>query len=187
MKTALRWLARVTTTLSLLISLACLTGWLLMRGSVPQLDGTVALHGPSAPVTVTRDARGAPTITARNREDLAYALGFLHGQERFFQMDLLRRNAAGELSDLVGAAALKVDESHRRHRFRALAETELSQLPVEERVLLDSYARGVNAGLNALRVRPWEYLLLRACPQPWEPDDSLLAIDTMFLDLNQEG
>src|SRR5581483_625444 len=122
-----------------------------------------------------------------NRDDLAYALGFLHGQERFFQMDLLRRNAAGELSELVGAAALKVDENHRRHRFRALAEVELSQLPAAQRVLLDDYTRGVNAGLNALSVRPWEYLLLRATPQPWEPADSLLAIDSMFLDLNQDG
>jgi len=187
MTTALHLLARVIAALSLLIALACLACWLLMRGSVPQLDGIVALRGLSAPVNVARDARGTPTITARNRNDLAYALGFLHGQERFFQMDLLRRNAAGELSEIVGAAALKVDEGHRRHRFRALAETELSQLPVEERVLLDTYARGVNAGLNALRVRPWEYLLLRAEPQPWQPEDSLLAIDSMFLDLNADG
>ncbi|MGH8216487.1 MAG: penicillin acylase family protein [Rhodanobacteraceae bacterium] len=187
MKNIPRWFARVAVMLLLLVALACFAGWLLMRGSVPRLDGTVALRGLSAPVTVARDARGTPTIKARNRNDLAYALGFLHGQERFFQMDLLRRNAAGELSELVGKAALEVDENHRRHRFRALAETELSQLPVEERVLLDNYARGVNAGVNALRVRPWEYLLLRTTPQPWQPEDSLIAIDSMFLDLNQDG
>ncbi|MER3546467.1 MAG: hypothetical protein C4338_02235, partial [Rhodanobacteraceae bacterium] len=185
--TYLRWLARILAALLLLIALACLAGWLLLHGSVPQLNGTVALRGLSAPVEITRDALGTPTITAHSRKDLAYALGFLHGQERFFQMDLIRRNAAGELSELVGAAALKLDENHRRHRFRALAEIELAQLPVNERVLLDAYTRGVNAGVNALRVRPWEYLLLRATPEPWRAEDSILAIDSMFLDLNQDG
>ncbi len=183
----MRWFARILATLLLLIALACLACWLLMRGSVPQLNGTAALRGLSAPVEITRDARGTPTITAHSRDDLAFALGFLHGQERFFQMDLLRRNAAGELSELVGAAALKVDENHRRHRFRALAEIQLSQLPAAQRVLLDAYTRGVNAGLNALQVRPWEYLLLRATPQLWRAEDSLLAIDSMYLDLNQDG
>ncbi len=183
----LRWLARILAAILLLIAFACLACWLLMRGGMPQLNGAVTVRGLSAPVEITRDARGIPTITARSHEDLAYALGFLHGQERFFQMDLLRRNAAGELSELVGAGALKIDENHRRHRFRALAATELSQLPVDERVLLDDYARGVNAGLNALSARPWEYLLLRSTPAPWRAEDSILAIDSMFLDLNQDG
>ncbi len=187
MKRGVCWLARIIAALLLLIALTCLAGWLLLRGSVPKLDGTVELPGLLAPVAIARDVRGTPMLTGRSRDDLAYALGFLHGQERFFQMDLLRRNAAGELSELVGAAALKVDENHRRHRFRALAEVELAQLPAAQRVLLDDYTRGVNAGLNALPVRPWEYLLLRATPQPWQPGDSLLAIDSMFLDLNQDG
>ncbi|HJU07592.1 MAG TPA: penicillin acylase family protein, partial [Rhodanobacteraceae bacterium] len=183
----MRWLARIVAGLLLLIALAVLCVWLLLAGSRPRLDGTIALRGLSAPVTIARDARGTPLITAGSRDDLAFALGFLHGQERFFQMDLLRRNAAGELSELVGAPALKVDENHRRHRFRALAEIQLSQLPAAQRVLLDAYTRGVNAGLNALPVRPWEYLLLRATPEPWQPADSLLAIDSMYLDLNQDG
>jgi penicillin amidase len=185
--TYLRWLGRILVTLLLLVAIAILVAWLLLAGSRPQLDGTIALRGLSAPVTIERDARGTPTIEARNRDDAAYALGFLHGQERFFQMDLLRRSAAGELSELVGGAALKLDESHRRHRFRALAETELMQLPAAQRVLLDAYARGVNAGLHSLDVRPWPYLLLRAKPRKWRAEDSLLVIDAMFLDLNQQG
>src|SRR5690348_229848 len=183
----MRWLGRIFVTLLLLIAVAALMAWLLLAGSRPQLDGKVALRGLLAPVTITRDARGTPTIVARNRTDAAYALGFLHGQERFFQMDLLRRNAAGELSELVGKAALKLDEKHRIHRFRALAETELVQLPASEHVLMDAYTRGVNAGLNSLDVRPWEYLLLRATPQKWLDEDTLLVIDAMFLDLNQQG
>jgi penicillin amidase len=183
----MRWLGRIFVTLLLLIAVAALVAWLLLAGSRPQLDGKVALRGLLAPVAITRDARGTPTIDARNRTDAAYALGFLHGQERFFQMDLLRRNAAGELSELVGKAALEADEKHRIHRFRALAETELMQLPASEHVLVDAYTRGVNAGLNSLDVRPWEYLLLRATPQKWRDEDTLLVIDAMFLDLNQQG
>ena len=181
------WLRRIVVTLFLLSVVAIAIGWLLLAGSRPQLDGRIALRGLAAPVTIARDANGVPTIDARNRRDLAYALGFLHGQERFFQMDLLRRNAAGELSELVGPAALKVDEGHRAHRFRALAQKELAALPADERMLLDAYRDGVNAGLNSLDVRPWEYLLLRARPAPWTDADSIFAIDSMFLDLNEDG
>ena len=183
----MRWTLRILVTLLLLIAIAIVRSWLLLAGSRPQLDGTVSLRVLSAPVTIARDARGTPTLTARNRNDLAYALGFLHGQERFFQMDLLRRSAAGELSELVGKAALEVDEGHRRHRFRALAEDELAQLPAAQRALIHVYTQGVNAGLHSLDVRPWEYLLLRAHPRKWSDEDCILAIDAMFLDLNQDG
>lgn len=183
----LRWLLRILTALVLLTAVGVAIGWWLLAGGRAQLDGTFGLRGLSAPVTITRDARGTPAITARNRRDLAYALGFLHGQERFFQMDLLRRNAAGELSELVGEPALQLDERHRMHRFRALARVELAKLPASEHELLDAYTQGVNAGLHALRTRPWEYLMLRTAPQDWRAEDCLLAIDSMFLDLNDDG
>src|SRR5579875_2453913 len=183
----MRWLRRVVITLLIVAVIALALGWRLLAGSRPQLNGTLALNGLSAPVTVVRDANGVPTLDARNRRDLAFALGFLHGQERFFQMDLLRRNAAGELSALVGKAALTMDEDRRRHRFRALAARELALMPPHDRAVLDAYTAGVNAGLHALAVRPWEYLLLGAKPQRWIDQDSILAIDSMFLDLNQDG
>jgi len=183
----LRWLLRIFAALVLLALVGAATGWWLLAGSRPQLDGTLGLRGLEAPATIARDADGVPSIDARSRSDLAYALGFLHGQERFFQMDLLRRNAAGELSELVGQPALAIDERHRMHRFRALAQVELTALPANERNLLDAYTRGVNAGLHALRTRPWEYFLLRTTPQDWRAEDSLLVIDSMFLDLNDDG
>lgn len=183
----MRWLGRIIVTLLLLIAIAILIAWLLLAGSRPQLDGKVFARGLAAPVTITRDARGVPTIEARNRRDLGFALGFLHGQERFFQMDLQRRSAAGELSELVGSAALKVDENHRQHRFRALAKIELAALSPQQRALLDAYRDGVNAGLRSLDVRPWEYLMLRTTPRDWNDEDSILSIDAMFLDLNQDG
>src|SRR5262245_18802544 len=87
-----------------------------VRASLPQLDGQIELAGLSAPVTVSRDALGIPTIRGATREDVARATGFLHAQDRFFQMDLSRRRAAGELSDLVGARALMIDSEIRIHR-----------------------------------------------------------------------
>ena len=81
--------------------LATLAAWLVLRASLPALDGRAAHTGVQASVRVERDAAGVPTITAQNRNDLAFALGYVHAQDRFFQMDLLRRAAAGEL---VGAA-----------------------------------------------------------------------------------
>ena len=106
---ATRILARARKALIVLVSMsgsvlfvAALTSAALLRLSLPQLEGDVKAPGLSAPVSVARDARGAPTLTGRSRSDLAWALGYLHAQERFFQMDLLRRSAAGELSELVG-------------------------------------------------------------------------------------
>ena len=178
-----RWLGWSGAALLTLLAAACAAAWLLLAGSRPRLDGQQTLSGLAAPVTVTRDALGVAGITARNRIDLAYALGFVHAQERFFQMDLLRRDAAGELSALLGPAALPADEAHRPYRFRALAGRIVAGLPPGQRDLLEAYARGVNAGLNALEVRPWEYLLLRQTPRPWTPADTILVVDAMYLDL----
>lgn len=183
----MRWLRRALVAVAVLAALAGGAGWLLLAGSLPQLDGSAAARGLRAPVAVGRDARGVVTLEAQDRRDLAWATGFVHAQERYFQMDLLRRVAAGELAELVGPAAIDVDIRHRRHRFRALAEQVYAALPSDERALADAYRDGVNAGLAALDVRPWEYLLLRARPQRWRSEDSLLVIDAMFLDLNSDG
>jgi penicillin amidase len=183
----MRWIRRVALALIVIVVIALAIGWRLLAGSRPQTDGTVTVPGLSSPVTIVRDAGGIPTITAQNRRDLASALGYVHGQERFFQMDLQRRDAAGELAALVGPKALPHDENHRRHRFRALAERVLASLPQHERAPVSAYTQGVNAGLAHLSVRPWEYLLLNAKPRPWTDADSLLTIDAMYFDLNQDG
>lgn len=183
----MRWIRRVAIALIVIIVIVLALGWRLLAGSRPQANGTVTVQGLSAPVSIARDAHGVPTITARNREDLAYALGYAHGQERFFQMDLERRVAAGELAALVGPKALAVDKSHRQHRFRALAERELAHMTPSQRRFMDAYTAGVNTGLATLSVRPWEYLLLDAKPRPWTDVDTILTIDAMFFDLNQDG
>src|SRR5436190_9096810 len=151
-----------------------------VRASLPQLDGAATIAGLAANVRVERDALGVPTITGASREDVARALGFLHAQDRFFQMDLQRRQPAGELSGLVGARALEVDQEIRVHRFRDVAHRALGLAEPSYRHVLEAYADGVNAGLNGLAAPPFEYLVLRTKPEPWLPEDSILTLLAMF-------
>jgi penicillin amidase len=182
----LRWLSR--TLLVLLALLALVALWLAwyLNGSLATLDGSAALRGLEQQVTVERDAQGIPTIRAANRNDTAFALGVLHGQERFFQMDLLRRNSAGELSALVGAAALGHDSRIRTHQFRQRAQAALEKASERDRAILAAYTRGVNEGLQALSTSPYEYLLLQTEPAPWQQSDTLLALYSMYMDLQPE-
>lgn len=174
--------------LSLLLVLA-LAGagavWWRVRASLPVIDGRVTLGGLDAPVTVTRDALGVPTITGATRLDVARATGYVHAQDRFFQMDLLRRTGAGELAALFGESALRFDRVNRRHAFRANAARVLAQLSSADRALLDAYAAGVNAGLATLPRTPWEYAVLRADPEPWRAEDCLLVVYALWLDLQE--
>jgi penicillin amidase len=164
------------------VSAAAFGTWVLWA-SRPLLDGKVAVAGLAVPVSIERDSAGVPTVIASNRLDLARALGFLHGQERFFQMDLLRRAGAGELSGLVGSVALSIDRQRRLHRFRSRAEAALAGQTSAQRALVNAYASGVNAGLAALVHSPWEYTLLRTHPAPWTEADTYLVVYAMYFDL----
>jgi len=177
------WTLRGAAALLALVLLAVLAAWLFLRASLAQLDGERRADGLSAEVKVERDAGGVPTISGASRQDVAYATGFVHGQERFFQMDLLRRTAAGELAELFGPKAVPADRAQRLHRFRARAGATLARLPADERALLERYARGVNDGLDALGARPFEYALTGAAPRPWAAADSLLVVWAMYIDL----
>ncbi|MFQ5768133.1 MAG: penicillin acylase family protein, partial [Acidobacteriota bacterium] len=159
--------------------------WLVwrMRASLPRLQGEVEVFGLQGSVRILRDDLGIPTLKAAGLEDLAYATGFVHAQDRFFQMDLQRRVAAGELAELVGSLGLRLDRRVRIHRLRARAREMVAALPTFQRHVLQAYARGVAAGRHSLGAPPPEYLLLRARPVPWKSEDSLLVILSMFLDL----
>jgi len=161
-----------------------LLGTAVLRGSLPRLSGELALSGLIQPVSIARDAIGVPDIQAGNRLDAARALGYLHAQDRFFQMDLQRRAAAGEMSALLGPSQVESDRDTRRHRFRARAHQVLEEMEDSERSILDSYTAGVNAGLDDLKSRPFEYLALKQKPEPWHPTDSILTLYAMFMDLS---
>src|SRR3954471_18343762 len=130
------WARAAFTIIGLIAGTLLVAGaWLFvrLRASLPRLEGSITAQTLSAPVTVARDAQGVPTLTGRTRADLAWVLGYLHAQERFFQMDGQRRAASGELSDLVGRAALRRDRTVSLHRFRHRAGAVLAAMSPEER------------------------------------------------------
>lgn len=183
LSTTSRYLKLTLLGLLSLILLALLGGYLLLRASLPQLDGQQTMPDLQKSVEVTRDEGGMAVFKAQNRLDLARAVGFVHGQERFFQMDLLRRNSAGELSALFGEVALNRDKEIRLHRFRDRAERILSSMPTEHRQIIQAYTAGVNHGLAQLGARSFEYYLLGVTPAKWQASDTMLALYSMYLDL----
>ena len=178
-----RWLRRGAAALLLIAVVTAAAAWLMLRGSLPTLDGELALAGLSATVTVQRDGLGVVSIDAGNEADAMRALGYVHAQERYFEMDLMRRSAAGELAALFGARAIPRDRRVRVHRMRARAQAGLDAILGDQRGVAQAYVEGVNAGLAALPVRPWPYLLLRARPEPWQLSDIAMVSDAMFFDL----
>ncbi|NNL66587.1 MAG: penicillin acylase family protein [Myxococcales bacterium] len=171
-------LRRIGQVLACILVLVLITSgwvWLRARASLPRLEGELALGGLANPVTVARDSRGIPVISASSLEDALRAQGFVHAQDRYFQMDLNRRATAGELAALFGNKALEADERLRKRQRRHAARALLDGLDSATRRWLEMYAEGVNAGLADLGAAPPEYLILRAEPDPWLPEDTLLA------------
>jgi penicillin amidase len=179
-----RWAGRGLAALLVLVVAVLLAVWLLLRASLPALDGRIEAQGAvGAPVRIERDARGSVTVRGRDLADVAFGLGLAHAQDRYFQMDVARRVAAGELAELFGAAALAHDRRARVFGFRGVAREVVAGLAEDRRRLLETYARGVNAGLAGLRARPWEYWLLRLQPQPWSAEDTVLVVHAMWWQL----
>ncbi len=183
--TRTRWklAGRIAIVCLVLVAVPLIAVRMLLGASLPVLDGRVAAPGSRAPMTLERDALGIPTVEAADRLDLAYGIGFAHAQDRFFQMDLSRRLAAGELAELFGRVALEQDERTRLFRFRDVARAVVSRATPAQRAIGEAYARGVNAGLASLRSRPWEYWVLGAVPAAWQPEDTALVTYAMWWDL----
>jgi penicillin amidase len=171
---AMRMIWLVLLTLGITPVLAAQPGGLL-----PQLDGEIALDGVQHPVTITRDGQGLPLITAQSLDEATFALGFIHGQDRFVQMDGARRMAAGRMAELVGTSMLDQDRHYRRFGLQRVAEEIFEQLSPRERQFLTQYAAGVNAALMHTPTRP-EYTALGATPQPWVETDSILVLMMMY-------
>ena len=152
-------------------------GWWFLSRSLPPLEGRLEVAGLEEEVTITRDDRGIPRIEASSARDAVFGLGFVHAQDRLFQMDTTRRAAAGELAELFGSdmRAIGFDRSQRIHRARWVAQQALATAAPQERALLEAYAAGVNAGAASLASLPWEYAALGARFAPWKPEDGLVV------------
>jgi penicillin amidase len=157
--------------------------YFILRGSLPSLDHTFTTEWVGSGTSIERDSIGVAKITAQSHSDAVFALGYAHGQDRLFQMDLLRRSAAGELSEIVGDIAIDTDKKARFHQFRQRATKAVTSLPEEQQSLLESYAKGVNLAASEYSVKPFEYLLTRTEFNQWLPQDSLLVSYSMYLDL----
>ena len=144
--------------------------------SLPRTDGTVEVDGLAGDVVITRDALGVPTISGKHLHDVIRAQGFVHAQERFFQMDLGRRYAAGELAELIGSEALNIDKQKRPLQMKAVAQQILDNASQSQHDQLAAYAAGVNAGLQDMQSPPVEYSFLKAQPREWQPIDSVLIL-----------
>jgi penicillin amidase len=163
--------------------------WLVGRASVAPLSGQLALPGLTAPVDVVRDAEGVPHLFGRSLSDLYAALGFIHAQDRLWQMELLRRASQGRLSEVFGERTVDTDIFIRTLDVYGYAERALARLTPEQRASLEAYARGVNAflqrpvGLLETRLAP-EFLILRHTPEPWTAADCIALLKMMALNLS---
>ncbi len=171
----------------LLVAAAVAAGWFysIARSSLPQLDGIARVHGISSGVRVVRDAHGVPTIEAATLDDLFFAQGYVIAQDRLWQMDMMRRAAAGELSEVAGPATLEMDREQRILGLRVAAESAEKQMSARDREYFEAYARGVNVFLDSHQDRPsLEFRLMKYKPRPWTVTDSLLVGARMVEDLN---
>ena len=182
-KSRWRWARRIGGGLVLFALLAVGAGWLFLRASLPQTSGTLRLAGLDKPVRVVRDAYGVPTIEAETRHDLYMAMGFVHAQDRLFQMELQRRVGAGRLSEIFGEAALGTDRTMRTLGLYRHAAAGVGFASPEFRTVLDAYAAGVNAFLDGGTALPIEFTLLGYRPEPWRPADSLVIGKLLALQL----
>jgi penicillin G amidase len=144
----------------------------LSRDSFPQFEGSLKLEGLQKPVRIYHDAHGVPHIYAENLTDLLFAQGFVHAQDRLWQMDFNRRLVSGRLAEIAGSLALSVDRWLRILGLRRVSEQEPELLDPASLALLDAYAQGVNARIAQGRL-PIEFFLLGYRPEPWSPVDSL--------------
>jgi penicillin amidase len=188
LRSRLPWwrLATFVVLAGLLAFLGAITwAYFLAHSALPQLDGTVQVPGLSTQVTVTRDAHGVPTIEASTLTDLFFAQGYVTAQDRLWQMDIMRRFAAGELAEILGGDLLKHDREQRILGLRIAAQKALQITPEAERSRLSAYAHGVNAYIESHRDKlPLEFRILHYSPRLWTPEDSTLIAAQMVKDLN---
>jgi penicillin amidase len=157
----------------------------LGHGRLPQIQGKLNVSGLSAPVEVIRDRWGVPHIYAGNAHDLFFAQGFVHAQDRLWQMEVNRRTATGRLSELFGPIALDTDRTVRTFGFHRLGRADWARADADLREAVLAYSEGVNAFLTHPAAKmPVEFTLLRHHPEPWTPEDSMAFSRVMLWQLS---
>lgn len=180
-----RWLLRSGLGLLATVLIAAGTLAWLAWASLPETQGELTVDGIDQPITIVRDAYAIPHVEAATDADASFALGFLHGQDRLWQMEFNRLLGQGRLAELLGEAALPIDRFLRMLGLARHAEAALAGLDPATLSLLDAYARGVNAAIARFGATlPPEFLILRHRPEPWRPADTLLFQKLMALDLS---
>lgn len=181
----MKWLVRIPLALLTLAALVAAGGYLYLRGSLPQLDGSITLDGLSGPVEIIRDRAAIPHIYAATSRDAYFALGFVHAQDRLWQLEMNRRIGSGRLAEIFGAAALDQDKFLRTLGIRRTAAAIYRNLDVTTRARLQAYAAGINAFLDTRRgPLPLEFLIVGVTPEPWTPEDSVAWQLMMAWDLS---
>lgn len=145
------------------------------RAATQQTSSTITMPGLHSSVTIRRDERGIPYIEAANDDDLYFAQGYATASDRLWQMDVQRRAARGELSEIFGSATLAYDKQHRTFGFAKVVDETAAHLPPDLSAVLNAYAKGVNAYIDSRTSQnlPPEFLILQYKPRPWTPADSL--------------
>ena len=168
-----------------ILALALGYAYHVAMAALPQVDGRVQVPGLTTAATVTRDGHGVPTIEASTLDDVFFAQGYVTAQDRLWQMDIMRRFGAGELSEILGEEALKLDREQRILGLRPAARKSLAMASPRDRSFFEAYARGVNAYISERAGRlPIEFRILGYRPKPWLEEDSVVIANLLVKDLN---
>ena len=180
----MKWLRRVLMLLLLLALLVAAAGWWYSRQVLPQTDGSLRVAGPAGEIRIERDADGIPTIKAASIDDAAFGLGFVHAQDRLWQLETHRRIGAGRLAEAFGEPALDTDRFLRSLGVRRAAAAQWAATTGPARSGVIAYTAGINAYLSgAMKARPPEFVILGLQPEPWTPEDTLAWAIMMAWDL----
>jgi penicillin amidase len=178
------WARRIVFWLAVVLLAAAGGAYLWLHQTLPKTSGSITVTGVGAKVEIVRDRHGIPHIEASSQDDAYFALGFLHAQDRLWQMETQRRIAAGRLAEIFGPRAVEFDTMMRTLGLRRHAEAALAHLSPEARASLEAYAAGVNAFLDgAMRLLPLEFLVFGVTPERWTPVDSIAWLKVMAWDL----
>src|SRR5437870_2558094 len=180
----MKWLRRSAITVLLLVLLAGAAIAIYARRALPQTEGSLSIAGPRAEIRIERDAYGIPTIKASSIEDAQFGLGFVHAQDRLWQLEVHKRTGSGRLAQAFGEPAIETDRFLRSLGVKRYAAAQWASTSPESKAYILAYTAGINAYLqSALKARPPEFIVLGLHPEPWTPEDAMAWAIMMAWDL----